>query len=367
MLKIGIITPFSNEFPFMARDFAEGLKVAFIRNEEVNFVHVETERGFPGEVSPLFRQLIIKDEVNLIVALLETSSTNSVKELVNQTKTPAILAGMGVRLPLAASFSSPFVFHNSFRMWESCWLSGKLAAEEIGKKIGVFSSFFDSGYPLAYAHLKGAEQSGGVASFFSVTHKDKSEQELLMAQQNLKQVPVNYYFTSYYGKERELIFNWFKSLGISTGRIVASPGIHPKEEQVFTVTSWHHDVDLHRNNEFVSIMKQHTGHEANEFSMLGYETGCLVREAIRSTYSGFDPLQFIEDMKTVRFDGPRGILTMNPKTQATHSDHYRISIDSESGVKKISPVKYPVETIEKEIESNQPTNLIGWQNSYLCK
>lgn len=367
MLRIGIITPFSNEFPFMSRDFVEGLKLVFSGNEEVHFVHAEAERGSSNEVSPLFRRLIIRDEVNLMVALLDATSLNSVKELIHQTQTPVILAGMGVRLPSATSSGSAFIFHNSYRMWESCWLSGKLAAQEIGKKIGVFSSFFDSGYPLVYAHISGAKQSGGTPSFFSVTHRDKSEQEILMAQQNIEEITADYYFTSYYGKERAFIFNWFESLGISTDRIVASPGIQPDGEKAFTVTSWHRDVDLPQNKQFVSIMKQRTGHEANEFSMLGYETGWLIRETLRSNYSDFDAIQFIENLKTIRFDGPRGTVTVNPKTQATGSNHYRISRDTETGEKKILPVEYPVEKIEQEIESNQPTNFIGWQNTYLCK
>jgi ABC-type branched-subunit amino acid transport system substrate-binding protein len=366
MLKIGIITAFSNEFPFMARDFAEGLKFAFNGNEKVSFVHIETERGLPNEVSPLFRKLIINDEVNLIVGMLDSSVVKTVKELITQTCTPLILGGMGVRLPVSTGSSSPFIFYNSYRIWESCWLSGKIAAEQLGKRLGVFSSFFDSGFPLVNAHTSGAAAAGAQAVFFNITHKDKTDDEMLAAQLNLNQTPADYYFMSYYGKERASMFNWLESQGVESRNIVASSGIQPQGEGASTVSSWFKDNDLAQNKAFVSNFKKQTGHETNEFSMLGYENGILIRETLKRNEAGFDSFRFVEELKQTSFTGPRGKVSINPLTQSAYSDHYFCGFDS-LNMKKYTVVSYPAEEIEKEILSDNVANLIGWQNNYLCK
>lgn len=367
MLKIGIITPFSNEFPFLASDFVEGLKMAFCEIKDVNFVHVETERGVANEVSPLFRQLIIKERVNLIVAFLDTTVVQTVKELITNSKTPVIITGMGTRLPAHQSDSSPFIFYNSFRMWESCWLSGKIATNTFGKRVGVFASFFDSGYPLIYAHTKGAETTGGEPQYFNITHKDNSEQEFLNAKTIMAQNEVDYYFTSYYGKERAFMFEWFNREGIETNRIIASPGIDPKEEIIAFITSWHHDVETVDNIEFIKIFKEKTGSEANEFSMLGYESGLFICEALKSNEGVFNSIHFTESLKVVSFVGPRGNVFINERSQSSYSDHFHVFVDHTTGEQKIIGVTYPLEDILMEVESNQPSNLFGWQNTYLCK
>jgi len=366
MLKIGIITPFSNEFPFMARDFAQGLKFAFNWDEKVSFIHIETERGLPNEVSPLFRKLIINEEVNLIVGMLDSLVVKTVKELITQTRTPLILAGMGVRLPVSAGSSSPFIFNNSYRIWESCWLSGRIAGEQFGKRMGVFSSFYDSGFPLVNAHTSGAAKAGAQAVFINITHKDKTEAEMLSAQMMLKQTPADYYFMSYYGKERTSMFNWFESMGTDNRNVVASSGIQSQGEEVSSVSSWFRDTDLAQNKAFVSNFKSQTGHEANEFSMLGYENGILIRETLKRNEVGFDSVRFVEELKQTSFIGPRGKVSINPVTQTAYSNHYFYGFDS-MNIKKYTSVNYPAAEIEKEILSDNVANLIGWQNNYLCK
>jgi len=367
MPKIGIITPFSNEFPFMARDFVRGIKLAFVENEDFQFVHAETERGIPNEVSPLLRQLVIKEEVHLVIAFLESTIVNHIKGFVEQTQIPVIISGMGARLPLASADNVPSIFYNSFRLWESCWLSGQQAVTAYGKKSGVFSSFFDGGYPLTYAHMKGAETMGGEPAFFAITHKDKTEEELARARQSMEQFTSDYYFTSYYGKERAAILDWFKQIGVNVEKLVASPGIRPNGETAMTVTSWHHDWDTPQNREFCEMYRNSYSSEPDEFVMLGYENGLWVKHALQNDVTKFNQEKFTERLKTANFIGPRGEVSINAKTHVASSNHLLVHVDVETHQKLFKILDYPHPEIEQEIEANQPANLMGWQNTYLCK
>jgi hypothetical protein len=368
MVKIGVITPFSNEYPFMASDFVDGLKLVFEKNNKVELIHVETDRGIPKEVSPLFRQLIVNKRVDLLVAFLDPTTIASVNELVKQTETPVVFCNMGVRLPLPVAETSPFVFHNTMRMWESCWLAGKTAARLLGQNYGVLASFFDSGFPLVYAQSKGAEEAGGKPAFFAITHKDNLEQELAQASNLSGQFSTDYYFVSYYGKERSAILRWMEDQGYNSDKVWGTPAIQSDSEKISTVTSWHSNLDLPSNVEFVSSFRAlKNGQDANGFNMLGYETGLMVSEAMNGAEERFDKSSFLQNLKTLKFMGPRGETVMNPRTQSTQSNHFLLQSGFLNEKEALTGLQYPQEQIEAEVMANLPVNYVGWQNTYLCK
>jgi len=367
MLKIGIITPISNEYPFLGRDLKEGLELALHDYNDLTIIQIEAGKGAPKEVLPAFRQLLIKDEVNIIVAFIDILSLQFVSELIEQCQIPVIATGIGARLPLALSHDESYLFYNTFRMWESCWLSGNIACNTIGKKVGTISSFFDSGFPLTYAHSKGTESSGGTAVFFNITNKDIPEQEFAAAHQNIESIEADYYFISSFGKERSALLKWIAGTNIPQERIVASPAIQPiKKESVFTVSSWFKELDIPENKTFVNAIKQATKHDANEFSMLGYETGLWIAQACETRDDDFDSEKCMQKLRDAVFSGPRGTVRVS-MNQATYSDHFQTINSPNDIVSRFKPVHYPLSTLEAETEINQVPNVIGWQNTYLCK
>ena len=367
MLKIGIITPISNEYPFLGRDLEEGLKLALQGYNDLTVISIEAGRGAPKDVLPIFRQLLIREEVSIIIAFIDILSLQSASELIEQCRIPVIATGMGARLPLAVSQNESYLFYNTFRMWESCWLSGNIACNTIGKKVGTISSFFDSGFPLTYAHTKGTESSGGTPVFFNITNKDVPEQELAAVHQNMETIEADYYFVSSYGKERSAMLKWIAEKGISQERVVASPTILPLgKESVFTVSSWFKELDTPENNAFRNSIKQTTRHDANVFSMLGYETGLWIAQACDAGDDDFDSEKCMQKLRDAVFSGPRGTVRVS-MNQATYSDHFQTINSPNDIVSRFKPVHYPLSTLEAETEINQVPNVIGWQNTYLCK
>ena len=367
MLKIGIISPISKEYPFLSRDLEEGLELALHRNGDIKLVPMEAGRGSPNDVTPVFRHLIIREKVDIIVAFIDAISIKTVSDLIEQCRVPVICTGMGARLPLTATQPDSCLLYNTYRMWESCWLAGNLASNTLGKKAGSISSFFDSGFPLVYAHSKGTETSGGYPVFFNITHKDLPEQEFALIQQNMQTYDVDYYFISSFGKERGEILDWLSRNGIPDERIVVSPSIHSLgQEKALTVSSWFKDLEMPENVTFVNEYKATTKHQVNEFSMLGYETGLWIKQSLENDKTEFDSTSFLQQMKTAVFSGPRGLVRVN-NNQMAYTSHYLPSPDNETGKMQYQQLDYPLWEVEQEIAANSITNVIGWQNTYLCK
>src|SRR2546426_10380737 len=74
-------------------------------------------------------------------------------------RTFLILADAGANI-VRETEQSPYVFHNTLGYWQSSLALGEWAVRNIGKKVFVASSFYESGYDALYAFRLGAEIAG---------------------------------------------------------------------------------------------------------------------------------------------------------------------------------------------------------------
>jgi hypothetical protein len=357
-VKLGLITPLSSDFPFLGKEFKNGVNL--ILPEDIHLHEVNVEKGEPNEVLPAFRKLIVDKEVDIVIGFLDSNITNTVKGLITATQTPCILSGMGTRLPLPKIASSPFIFHNTYQIWESCWLAGKYFSQKFGDKYAALTSFFDCGYPQTYACVQGASGGKTQPQFISITHKDELDKEWEVTSKNFGEMEPEFTFISYYGKEREEILGKLSEIDFPEERIISSPGIANGYGNITRITSWHPELKNKENIEFKELYKQKYSKSPSEFSLLGYETISLILNSIEIINS-LDPDKFKEQLLGTTLQGPRGTISFIQETQSSYCGHY--SILNNEFVK----MSYPKEEILLEINRNTITNQIGWQNTYLCK
>ncbi len=360
-MKLGIVTPFSNDFPFLAREFKRGLMLTFSKVDHVLTAFIDVDKGEPKDILPAFRRLIIDEEVDLIIAFLDSIVAKSINELVTATQTPCILSGMGARLPLSGKDSSPFIFHNTLQVWESCWLSGALFSERLGRHYSVMTSFFTSGFPLTYAHVTGAATKGsGEPQGILITHKESIDQEWPHVMDLLREREVDYVFLAYYGKERREVLQKLSEAAFPVEKIITSPGVFDGTDNIRSIASWYLTLDNEANSQFIERYVLETGKPPSVFSMLGYETALLVSSCFARD-GGFRSDQFCRQLLDVSIQGPRGEVAFITENQYTSCSHYL----HESG--QLIALAYPIDSIRTEIEKNAVANHVGWHNTYLCR
>jgi hypothetical protein len=368
MLRIGIITPSANEFPFLGKDFINSITLSLAGSgDNIRLFTRETERGIPVETVPLVRQLIVGDEVDVVIGFTDTKLASEISDLLDNTGVPCLLTDMGPRLPLAETETPANLFYNTFRIWESCLLTGMVASAKHGTHPGVLASFFDSGYPLVYAHHLGTSLlQPGEERFVAVTHKDPSGETFEDVTQMLQETQPDYIFGSYYGKQRNDFWQWLQRIGYPAARIFASPGIGPRSGRETYVTSWCPEVDSVENSSFIDLYREHNKRPVSEFAMLGYETGliighCFGNEAVP------DRELFGKRLETIGLSGPRGEIRFDSRTRSTYTDPYLVEFIEGEEAPRVTRLDYPLEKVRQEIANGQFINQIGWKNTYLCK
>lgn len=363
MIKVGVIVPFSNDYPFMQRDFFAGIMLGFKPSEEVEIIQVELERGVPEELTPSVRNLVLKQGAQIIICFADITILSGISEFLENAEVPFVLTGIGARLPLPIKKTSEYIFYNTLRLWESCWLSGKLASKQKGKQIGLCTSFFDGGYPLGYAHTLGATVNGGETSFIDIIYKNKDE-DFLSLKKNVENHKVDYYYVSCFGREQKSLLKYMQEINIASDKIVNGIDLLNKNKGIGYVSSWHKNSDVAGNIDFLEKSKLINGFDCNEFSMLGYEMALLVANALSNDDEEYDSASFVSELKKIEINTPRGLLRVNSKTNATWSSHLAINMDASAYFQEL---EYPLEYIEKEIEAINPANTNGWKNIYLCR
>ncbi|MBI9053334.1 MAG: ABC transporter substrate-binding protein [Bacteroidales bacterium] len=358
-MKIGIILPQSIDYPFLAKGFLNGFDLVSENLDHITYLKRYVSKGEPKELISAYRELIVDEEVELIVAFNESFIVPDIKNLIYSTQIPCIITGMGARLPFPKIAGSPFIFYHTYQIWESNWLAGRNFIQENVDDYAILCSFFDSGYPSAYACVQGASEGQKQPKFVSITHKDNFEAEWNKVENMIAEIDPKFFYLAYFGRERNDIIEKLLKLGIEPERIITSPGIANGKDEVSRVASWYPDLKIKENIEFKKMYSATYGKKATEFAVLGWEVANLI--ALNTKPDEFERAEFLNSMIHSTFKGPRGKINFIPETNSSYLPHYLIS---EKGARQL---EYPVNELIEEINKNIITNQLGWHNTYLCR
>ncbi|MBK7432605.1 MAG: transporter substrate-binding protein [Chitinophagaceae bacterium] len=130
---------------------------------------------------------------------------------------------------------------------------------------------------------------------------------------------------------------------------------------------WHASFS-HPENQIFKETIAASGHTANLFYLLGWETGILFREIIRLRETGLASASAIVNLlKTITFESPRGWLKIDPRTHYSYGPSYLATWNDDMRIKIINEVG----SVEAEwnafteVKMEMP-EYSGWRNTYLC-
>jgi branched-chain amino acid transport system substrate-binding protein len=121
------------------------------------------------------------------------------------------------------------------------------------------------------------------------------------------------------------------------GKALAERGIDPKKTKILgsgettaeaalksmgdaslgIITAWHYDykADNARNREFVKVFNEMHGRNPDFFSIGGYDGMHVIYEALKKTGGKTDGDTLLAAMKGMRWESPRGMMSIDPETR----------------------------------------------------
>lgn len=377
-IKVGALLPSSSVYPEMAQNFVDGLNYFFTKEEtpaQPPFDLV-VEDGGVGQKQAVAnaKKLLSSQGVDLLVAQVSAPVAAALKEELASFKCPVLFTGPGVSIPHPNDEDELF-FRNCMNSWQAETAMGTWAAQHLGPKALILSSFYDSGYDICYSFQSGFEKAGGslvqptvVYDMPPINHDyDKIATLVQQTDPDVIYIASSQPATMILGEIRERRLDVNRHLVVSS-YLADERRLHSLAEyahNLYSCFSWSPQLNNQENKNFVSSFQKHFNYAPDSFTVNGYETAQIIASVIEKTSGRQERLA--SALKTVSIQSPRGRIKMNTTTRSTNAPLYLRKVERINGQFKnrvLAQLDGPSfkEDFVVAKRSSQPS---GWTNAYL--
>ena len=368
--RIGVLLPQSKQYPSIGKEFMKGLRLGAAQSDDFQFDFKIEGIGFgenPKGIIDSLQKLINQEDVFLTTGLLGHKGTGEVAEFVSGMGEKLILSDLGATLPFGL-VPRDGVYINSFDLTKSVNLLGGYFAQHGIKNVATSTCYYDCGYGFTEALERGinADESETQFAGHFITPLTPRENEAELMATFMDETQPEAVFCSHNGVFAKEHADFVTKNGVSNRvKMYATPFSVGNEilenypetfHEVQCVSSWLPELNTSENKHFVEQYREENGKEPSIFALLGYENALMILNQLESD----------SERK-----GPRGSLSIDPKTNRTNYPHYLWEITYENNAynkkQKTALEENQQDVIEQVIGMvDETSNTHGWFNAYLC-
>lgn len=368
-LKIGVLIPRSDMFPVLGNDILQGLRLLFKEEEliEPQLIIESIGNGTDKSIISISEKLILQDQVDLVIGFCGNNLLSQVIKIFDAYQKPFIHADLGANY-LEHHVKSPYVIHHSLNLWKSCYASGKYMVDNVGKKIALAASFYDGGYQLADAFVRGVVENGGeiIYNYISPFHYKEEGFNSFITDLN-KHAPdaifgiFSYEEASVVLKELEQ-HNILREIPFFATPIMIDESSLSKLDstsKINSISSWVFDSNNENMGAFIHSYNSNYKKNATVFSLLGYEIGLIINQIATKDLSNSS----LTEIKT-----PRGKISFNDNNES-NIDFFKINEVHNAKFKTyINVIEDLINDVNLNIDSKEYEKIStsGWNNPYIC-
>lgn len=381
-MTVGVLYPRSGAYPAMSTDWVDGLRAFISKKLPDADVRLLLEGiGFGGaekEVYDKTEKLLLLEKADMLIAFVDLRVLPVLEPLLYSTGKLIVVVNPGANYPYNWIPQPNIVFltlHHAFL----CRLTGQLAANTPGAKAAMATSFYDCGYLHTAAMVSGFMQKGGtinhnyvnnqtnyetgfdIQSLIYFLEKENETKQLLCT---LDTAPAKLFYQALHHS------NIANKLQVFASPMMLQPeAINEEENYAFSIIGflpWQANDSSNANRDFLNDYYSYSKKEASIFSLLGWEAGLIVQQALQQNSGSAEGSDIVAQLKQTTLKSPRGAMQLHDETQ-----YFLTPAIQQTTVNKQThqvPISF-AEVAEKWNEfSNYPAEGIssGWTNTYLC-
>ncbi len=365
---IGVLVPRSNIYPKLARQFLDGIRLAF-KNSNLTIEIIVEPIGF-GEstsvISDKIQKLELQNQVDFIIGYVGNFGVKSIQDLIIESEIPFLFTNIGGQMVNIKK--SEFLHYHRYGLEQCNTQLGAYMAKYHGKKIAVITSFYNSGYNHYNNFELGLKQYDGEIIHLQINKDDLQEQDIYRFYESVNDVSLDGILVLLNGKETQAFLQVSNQLKLDKTLIFLLPEFSMegwKESKVdfdnlFMVSaSSSIQINELQNGGRNPDSKQKNVNQHTCFSLLGYECGLIVNYCIESM-GHFGQLNKFD----LSANAGERILNWNSKLQGFETDISIYEYRQFKGLFTTNPMEHEIEKItETEINNN---SVSGWLNPYMC-
>lgn len=381
MQKIGVLLPRSTYYETISFDIYEGLKLGLEAIGERDIKIVTENIGFGADKQQCYRsaeKLVLEENVSLVLAFIGHRTAELLRPLFLAANKILIVLDAGANLPNEWP-TCPNIFYHSLHNSLGAWLTAQKASNDGYKKGAMVTGYYDGGYLHTYSISKSFEDAGGTIFFNHATGYKENDFTMEPLQNYINENSDSAFLSLFSGDFVQWYFKELKSRFSNQNLpIYLTPfGFEETmlENAVFPsnfvsgIVSWSKKIENKENKLFIESIES-SNRKPNLFSLISWEAASIIVKVLELLIQQKSNIPKIaSELQKFEFNGPRGKIYFDAKTNTTISDLYEARLIEKNGMSEIELGK-KVNNIKEEFDklcmlsSDNVTS--AWYNSYTC-
>ncbi len=308
-------------------DVVAGKKIELILRDDA---------GVADNARRLVQEMIVNDKVNIIAGGI-TPTVLAYGPLVTQAKIATVVMISGASVTTTVS---PYYVRTSFILSQSSWIMGEWAAKNGSKRVVTLVNEWAPGVEAETAFKQRFTELGGeIIESIRIPLANPDFAPFLQRVRDLNPDTAFLYFP---GTQAGIFAKQFAERGLaSSGIKIIGPGdltdddqLDSMGDQMIGMITAHdysaaHDSPL--NKKYVEEFRKANDFRPDFVSVGGYDGMHLIYEALKKTGGKTDGDTLLAAMKGMRWESPRGMMSIDPETRDIIQNIYISKVEKVNG------------------------------------
>ena len=323
-VKIGLIVPLTGGQASTGKQIDNAIKLymqqngATVAGKKIEVI-VKDDGAVPDNTKRLAQELIVNDKVQFLAGFGVTPAALAVAPLATQAKVPQVVMAAGTSI---ITERSPYIVRTSFTLAQSSEIIADWAVKNGIKKVAALVSDYAPGADaLNFFKPKFTAGGGQVVEEVKVPLANPDFAPFLQRMKDAKPDAIYVFVPAGQGGN---FMKQYAERGL-TGIKVIGPGdvmdddlLNGMGDAALGAVTAHLYSAAHpsqKNKDFVAAYKKAFNQRPGFMAVGGYDGIHLIYEALKKTGGNTDGDKLIEAMKGMKWESPRGPISIDPETR----------------------------------------------------
>jgi branched-chain amino acid transport system substrate-binding protein len=297
---------------------------------------VRDDTGVPDVARRIVQEMVVNEKVNIVLGGI-TPTALALGQFVTQAKVPTVVIISGASVTIDRS---PYMTRTSFTLGQSSGIMGEWAAKNGAKKVVTMVNDWAPGAEAETAFVNAFTAGGG-----QVVEKLKvplTNPDFAPFLQRIKDIGPDSAFIYFPGQQGGAFARQFRERGLDQANIkLIGPGDLTDDDELpgqgdvmLGVITAHHYSAAHpseMNKKYVAEFRKTNNFRPNFISTGGWDGMHLIYEALKKTNGDPDGDKLIAAMKGMKWESPRGPISIDPETRDIVQNIYMRKVEKVNG------------------------------------
>ena len=341
-VKIGLIVPMTGGQASTGKQIDNAIKLYMkqhgdtVAGKKIEII-LKDDGALPDKTKTAAQELIVNDKVNVIAGMGVTPAALAAAPLATQGKIPEVVMAAGTSI---ITEKSPYIVRTSFTLPQSSTIIGDWAVKNGIKKVATLTSDYAPGNDALAAFKEHFTAGGGeIVEEVKVPLANPDFAPFLQRMKDAKPDAVFVFVPAGQGgnfmkqyAERGLDKAGIKVIG--PGDVMDDDLLNGMGDAALGAVTAHIYSAAHpsqANKDFVAAYKKEYSQRPGFMAVGGYDGINLIYEALKKTGGNADGDKLLEAMKGMKWESPRGPISIDPETRDIVQNVYIRKVEKVDG------------------------------------